>query len=1284
MRICRLVLNSGLYICLFWLSFIYSMNAFAQTAPSPSSFEELPPYLFNGVIQSRYKQPGWNEFVMPLRIEFDSRSPRSINHHPRLLPNYLFQEARQRINQPEFAVYYQMLNRLAGSSSGFTRVTQLAAAAKANAFFYLLKNDPRYLEKSIRILNQLPEPPVVVDWEGGVADRDWGDYLQSAEPIFDLCVTYDWLYADLPLRTREELERKVLQVTEQLITALPVTPKNNHVTVMAAAVLVAGLTFDTPEKHIHYNAGSLYRKGWEFLSQSLGLIAPDGGYAEGPYYARYILKYLAPLAFYLQNSVGSRMFHNPRLQRLVLWTLDNDKGSGQFSAFDDSYPTQHLFLPLLRGEMDLPVTTDFYPAESQQKVTPSAFAAEVLLYPAYFSRTRSGRIGHQYKGIFYADMGQAIFRNRFPGPDFFATLLFEDPQYFADAHEHMDPLSLEISAFGQDFIIDNGYGTGTGDANRPWFISPEANSAPVVDGYGWNPNPLTGDPPYAELHFGFSTPSFAAVSAGGWNGEVEINRSLFYPGNQTLIVLDRFSGRHFHRFGSRWHSPLQPEIFGSSEVRWTGNGAILQGLFIGSPQSRQPITLHSLQTAQGNTPGAYQLLLETPPARESFTVSIFRAAAATAPVFNRRPLLQGTGEWVMLDSRNAIAEEIAVAHTEQIATDRWQAASRLIYLASHQNDWQKLLLVDGTRFSFAGFFLESNYPITIYLEKDDSGISGYLHFDERIKDLRIRLKAAPFANWKVNGTPQPTGFSGGQIILRITGPGKIEAGFPLHPMEIARKTPPDTLPPDLNPTLLQKGFLSDYQRMELYNFTTRAMLHAAERTAADWSSRGTGEPQLLKNTLNVVQGLLAYGYRSAEDGKGFRLPHLYRGSRTMGGYSLSWREEGDWRKSGMDVRYLDMNLEDPNGRGIRLNFANPYRENRQSHLQFSLSRRQSLHAGQSIQNGSRLRYLGLHWFYEDWGIAPLFTFRDGELQTANFALNIPRAGLYGQYGKNDRGKFYLGWVKVRWHQQQHLRIETQRYSSTGRDSLDIRFDAGGKLGKNWYYLSENRFTRQARWHWQEAFAALQGQLGRSWYFYHNLSRLTGAPAASEVVLHHTRESSTWQFRGNMRLEAPITGQYASASRSGRLTGKVFGFTEAEWQRLSVKPISEFGFRQSFTLPAGTAWQHHTSAQIRWNKYQTRFFLGQGVDYAGPAPFSVSLYMALPESEAWGLRGSSVLPLGKNERLQIIGEGYFEHSKLLWCLVELNQFKPIGLIPGLRFKFREPDIFWVNGRLSWRW
>ena len=321
-------------------------------SPPPAarpSVRRLPAALLRGIAAANYQIPGINEYVPLTALEMTVPLLPPGRGRPRLLSASQLQTVAARRRLPPYDDWYRRLHegaepylRPVNQRPG-GRLAQYAEQIKALAFLYHVEADQRYRDAALSLLSQLPEPPEIINLEGGAINRGWGDFLLSAEAMIPVLVAADLLYEEMSADLRHEVRRKTLTVARQLDDALIYTTANNHMTVMALAVCTAALFDDDPEPFLGIPRQRLWENGLTALSRSLGLISPDGGYAEGVYYGNFISSYIAPFSVYMQNVTGMNLYRHPYLERMVDWIIANEKGSGSYAAFDDAYQVDQLW-----------------------------------------------------------------------------------------------------------------------------------------------------------------------------------------------------------------------------------------------------------------------------------------------------------------------------------------------------------------------------------------------------------------------------------------------------------------------------------------------------------------------------------------------------------------------------------------------------------------------------------------------------------------------------------------------------------------------------------------------------------------------------------------------------------------------------------------------------------------------------------------------------------------------------------------------------------------------------
>ena len=1226
---------------------------------------------------------------MPDNLELPSVLPAALPPHPRLLTPAQFQSARFAINRSPQREWFLLLRQQADLPvrNFYRRVNSLAIQAKACAVMFRLTGEAVYREKALTLLKQLPDPPEIIDPEGGAADRSWGDYLQSAEPVPDICVVYDLLYDEMPLALRETVERKVLGVTEQLIDAFMLTPRNNHVTVMAIAVTTAALAFDHPEKFMPRSQPELYRVGMTHLSQSLGLVAPDGGYGEGVYYARYIVNYLSPFSVYMQNSMGVRLFEHPYLQRMVNWIIDNDKGSGEYTQFDDAYTTRFFYLPLIipsspfRGLWD-----EYFRARPAFRVYYSSMAEALLTYRERASYFQTGLF---FPAKFYPDIGQVVFRDRQVQPRFFASFTYERERYFADVHEQIDPLSMELSAFGEDFIIDGGYGSGTLDADRPYFISQQANSTILVDGFGSNPNPLSGDELQATLDFGFATKRFAAASLSQQIGDALVRRQVFFPGANRLLIFDSMEGSEAHSYTVQLNTLGSFSDRGNGRLSWQKNGVRLNAhLLTDDLNDWQVRESAGLKTGGGTVSEVNKILLQSKRQKQACLVSLLVAEQNSgAEKVVQLPLVNGQGEWrQMRDFQTGKTEDVVWNRRDTVVTDRWQSDARLTWVRSRSpQEPVSLLLVDGSFFRQGNLVLKFSRPVTFYLERRENSRLGFVHFSPQPEPVELSVSGIATLPVRLNGLPLKMERRQNRLLLKLSRSGYLTFGSGEPLIRLPEKSRPETdFLQWINrrpPVRQNAAYWSDYENNLFTNRVTRHLLQGTSQVFSNWGGALNGDSLLFHRALNVTQGLLQYGYRSTSDGRGFRLPHRYAVSGELGGAEWQVSEGGDWRKTGAQVRDLWIRSTMKNRLHVAYRWRQPFGDYRGQQFSFDIDRRLGVN-GYLFRTGTReVQDYGLFLRQQNWAVQPSLLVREKRLSTLRLNGRFRRlAGSFRAVHLGSNPEYFqvvesglpLGFNGLLEGRQVSQSGEQFYRANIAGEFAGTQFLSGGiGLSKNTgWTVAEGAFNLSGWFRRVQQFQSFQ-YLDRNWYWQSAVSGYArGGLWSADLFLKNWRlgEEGVFRFSLSQKMTAGVV--WNSRWRYGFDSG-TDGY-RLNWQQQWFVPVSgsaAFLPRSDFQLGSGL----HSGA------------VGGGVSRWGAFPLYLNLVQYRQQSPfLYRWDWSTLLPLGRSERLQFGGTLLWAGELLQYGEVRIQQVNRQGVRPGIYYRYRRPGERRLEGFLEWRW
>ncbi|RMF60605.1 MAG: DUF4962 domain-containing protein, partial [Calditrichaeota bacterium] len=822
-----------------------------------------------------------------------------------------------KIIHPLYQRWYQELKKLAAAPLDVADLkneplSNRSETVKAAAFLYRLQNSPENLLKVVRFFSALPDAPRILNLEGGRANQGWGDFLQSATALSDLWVAYDLLYNQLDEQLRREVRKKMLTVTGQLADALIFTPTNNHVTVMAIAVLNTAIVDEYPEEVIPYTRQELWQIGLEYLSRALGLIAPDGGYAEGVYYGNFVTHHLAAFSIYFENATGIKLFRHPYLERLVNWLLANEKGSGTYSAFDDAFQVRFFYLPLIIPQSRL--SREWY-AHWQVLENYPAIRENLVEAITAFEPIASGIIAREDPIQFFPESGQVIFRDDGFRPRVFASFLSENEKWFANRHEHIDPFSFELSAFGKDLIIDAGYGRGTSDPDRSYFVSGYANNGILIDGLDTYRNPIWGDSLSSSMKHSFRTTRSAGTTFHHRRGDVDLSRKVFFVNQRFLIMVDEFESEaphsvalNFNHLGeliqkSSFHLLLRNQdaelsLFNLSSA--TTPSTIIRdfGLFTPASRSAGAQSFRIEQTRQ--TEGYFGTLLYPHPGRD-------------APFLLTSRSIVGNGELLRLEEESQHLIDFAVNRGGQLQTDRWESDAHVLMIRyTPEMEFEQLLLVRFTHFTGDQLSFRSEIPVTLFLEKTDLGWQGYIETEHEFQPYVFSYEGIFSFPFKFNRIViHPSLTHNSEKSYRLKGSGSVEIGTLLTP--VLRPYRYHQAPPliewaskNVHPKTRYESW-SPYQKQIFRNQIMSTVLDGFFMGFDNLQKGWFGGRRLLTNVGYTLQGIVEESYKSSSASTlDLRIPHRYDTNFRTG--SSTWRifEEGDISAEGISIRNLHL------------------------------------------------------------------------------------------------------------------------------------------------------------------------------------------------------------------------------------------------------------------------------------------------------------------------------------------------------------------------------------------
>jgi hypothetical protein len=938
---------------IYIISILFSVTAFTQETifhkdslltKSNRSFnlQKIPVEILKGIVAADYKKLGWNEYIPKDGLEFPDIPLKALKSHPRLITEIQIKYAIENIRRQPFRQWYGHLKNAPSNinSSLFNPLFKVADRIKMIAFLYKIEGEKKYLRQLEGLLSQIPNPPLSNNVQGGIVGQGWGDFLESAQAINSLCVALDLTFNELDEAILEATLQKMFIRTDQILHAFAYTPANNHLLVMGISLLEMAMLIDQPENYIAYNRHEIWNAGWGHVSRALGLISPDGGYAEGVDYARFILNYLAPFSIHLYNNTGLRLFDNPILIRMLNWVMANDKGNGIYAKFDDALNGEAFIYPLV-----IPFSSQGARYNKYFKTLPQSNRAipNMVEGLSVYQDLQTSFINDPDNVQFYPDMGQAVFKDNFFNPSIFVSILGERERWFADRHEHIDPLAIELNAFGEDILIDAGYGQWTSDYNRTsWYTTPFAHNGILIDGLGTYRNPIWGDSTGCRMVHAFQTPTLASATMHTQIQNVNLSRKTYFIQNRFVFIVDHVEASRNHSVALNFNHSGDLVQLSSNRMHIKQNNATLE-ISYGSTEENPAIVTKNFGLQTPPTHPATEISsfkIEQPQMKNGYFVTLMvpRQINNKDVLFSRNPV-KGRGQSIKITSPNSTYSEMeyAVNHGIMMETAEWKSDSRVLFIDHGSNhNLQSILLIEFTYFKYGNISIKSTAPVTLYLERNKSQWLGYIEssddgLENRIEFDGLIIFPARFNHQLLDNNSLIQNDVDSYIIF-IQGSGSLEFGIGSQSVKMSYRYHNSSNFLSWVKRRFELGLnynnLSDLDRQMLKNQIAGNMFRGVQKSAEYWSQKFFNDPDVfnhIANATGLMQETISDMTNSTID-----IAHRYTLNGKWGDSKWKVSEDGMITEKGLRFRNLSLESFDKAGQGMNYQYLNFYPEH-QSH-----------------------------------------------------------------------------------------------------------------------------------------------------------------------------------------------------------------------------------------------------------------------------------------------------------------------------------------------------------------
>ncbi|NQT24958.1 heparinase II/III family protein [candidate division KSB1 bacterium] len=885
-----------------------------SVASESSRIERLGNALIDGVIQANYREIPLNEILPLTHLAIPKIYRTQSIGHPALL---FRQSEAMRIRDRQFRTPYSdwadQILRSADTnhrdpSSPLLTEYERSSMAKRSAFAYFLTGSESNLQDAATALSHISEPDPVRSIEGGTYSTGWGDWMQAADALAQYAVTLDLLYEHLSSSQIASIERKLVSQANQIHRYLILVPKNNH-----AAAIGAGLgTFALVTSHAR--AQMWLDTALDLIRAALSQIEPDGSYREGAYYARFVASRIFPFFHYLQNTSNINLFAHKRVGRLVRWLADLEHADGSVPDFDDAFPERFLFLPIGVGSLDesgevrarFELHADRYnPSDPNWIETYCGFDDHVLS----ITPNRNG-------AVFYPHGGMAIFRK---DSDLYGLFLGEPGRPFLSGHDHAEPLAFTLQAFGQKFLIDAGYGRqGVKSNNRAWFVSGEAHNIPLINGQGPNLNPLVRDESGGQLLDYFETPVISNASVLAEYRASRFHRQVRFVGQRYFVVSDRIDADPNAHVTLPWHGLGTCEQVESNSVIWRSDQAALEAEFL-HPDEPPFISLqeglHTLPDQEGIHTAA-TVTFSQEATRKMMTVFLPQKPgedeleSISFPVHSDSPAQARQIVSIQKGWTDYLITAEGAWECSELASDADEAVFRPMQMDEG--------FFSGTHLTFLNIngekVFQSDIPVDLTLIFDPAGWYGFL--DVAQSGLLIQDSIKVFLTLPtdpgivlLNKKDAPYQWNEGVLSFSFLQGGILEMGV------LSGRVRTDEAIYENLPILTRLGNLHDpdpiIQNLSQDELTQlrNEIVQVMGQSAIHATDQKLGSSGRTADLYGVTSGIMNSVFN--QTGKpGFNLPQQFSWTEDMGGHSVRYDEEGEFRDGQFNARRHRVAVED--------------------------------------------------------------------------------------------------------------------------------------------------------------------------------------------------------------------------------------------------------------------------------------------------------------------------------------------------------------------------------------
>ncbi len=470
-------------------------------------------------------------------------------------------QLRERIGREPYATWWQtIVERIESPPLEYRNDRAKVRQAKSLAFAYLIEGGQEHAREAVKLLREVKFPP-----RGG----DMGEPHLEGDVVGLYAMAYDMLDEFLlgDPDAREDIREILAEEADRLYRGVKIdlgfidyrlhnTPHldNWHLRVYGGLGLAAWALAD------HEGIGGMGPRDWagrafEMVTRTLDfqIESADGGFAEGPFYARYAADLYLPYLLALKKITTIDLFADPKVQRMHTWSLNLRLPNGRRPNIEDGHIDDfyghYLAAVDPRGSVhrwdwennDL----GLYVLKYSEMDAISFFDDQVVAYSPDWGPT-----------VFMPGAGDAVFRSDWSADATYMLLRGEHGRARERGlgHEHPDETSFILYAGREMLALDAGY---INFPNHHKVNQGRNHNLVLINGEG-PPLFLAGDTAIgggndAYLENFYTTPFMDYAEIRARYAETDLRRRVMFPGKEYFVVADQLSAENENHYEWRLH-----------------------------------------------------------------------------------------------------------------------------------------------------------------------------------------------------------------------------------------------------------------------------------------------------------------------------------------------------------------------------------------------------------------------------------------------------------------------------------------------------------------------------------------------------------------------------------------------------------------------------------------------------------------------------------------------------------------------------------------------------------